>query len=312
MLLMPDWHHILHTYIAPHGPAAYISGGDGIMNECLKSIFEYTDYRCYLRDYVAHRRRSNAAFSYRSIAHRMQCDAGWFNRIVTGKRNISAEHVLKLTAILAMNKKERNYFELLVQFNQAKKQAEKDHYFEQMHQFRLTRVKEVSVQQYAMYSHWYYVVIREFLHVVKERCTPVTAEMLRDHIEPRVKLGEVQDALLALEKLGIVQHNEEGGYELRDRFITTGAAAPQVIVNRILIEFMELAKAAIDRVPRGQRSMSSVTFSASAATCAKIQSRVDEIRREILAMVEADPEQPSRVFHLNLHLFPVSKPYKER
>ncbi|MFP4416775.1 MAG: TIGR02147 family protein [Fibrobacterota bacterium] len=274
-------------------------------------IFNYLDYREFLRDFVEEKRKTNPSISFRSIAYRLGCDAGFFNRILRGKRNLSAELTLKLSKILKLSSQEQRFFELLVNFSQARKQAEKDHFFEQMHQFRTMKIKELSVQQYAVCSHWYYVVLRELLHVVKgTHQEEFSSERLAMTLEPKIKVGEVRDALDTLQRLGIVERTGKDAYTLADRFITSGKEIPQVIVNRILIEFMELAREAIDRIPRSRRSMSMLTFSTSEQAWERIQAKIADFRKEIFAIVEADTQPATQVYHMNLHCFPVTKPFK--
>lgn len=85
---------------------------------------------------------------------------------------------------------------------------------------------------------------------------------------------------------------------------------PRVLVNRYLIEFMQLAQESIDRFDREERSLSTLTFSVSAKGYERIKDRLDEFRREVLAIVDSEEEPQERVCHMNLHLFPVSKARK--
>ncbi|MBD3421589.1 MAG: TIGR02147 family protein [Chitinivibrionales bacterium] len=135
----------------------------------MKPIFEYLDYRQYMQDFIHAKKASNPAYSFRYVAQSLQCDAGFFTRIIKGQRNLSQEHMLKIGKIFRLDSKEKSYLELLVQFNQAKKQLEKDHYFEQLQKFRMTRTGTIAAHQYAMLEHWYYVVIRELLSILPWR-----------------------------------------------------------------------------------------------------------------------------------------------
>ncbi|HEX3020053.1 MAG TPA: TIGR02147 family protein [Chitinispirillaceae bacterium] len=87
---------------------------------------------------------------------------------------------------------------------------------------------------------------------------------------------------------------------------------PQVIVNRFLLEFADLAKRAVDVIPRSNRRFSTLTFSVSQNSFLKIAERIDEFRRDLLKIVENDEDKPDRVYHLNFHLFPVTAVQKDK
>lgn len=275
------------------------------------NLFEYLDFRVFLSDFLAEKRRENPHFSDRMVAARLDCNPGFFNRVLKGMRNLSPQYVLKLVEILKFNAKQRRYFELLVSYNQAKKQIEKDHFFRQLDIFRTSKIREAAVSQHAMYSEWFFVVLRELINIVP--CTTIsdeTCRMLAKYFNPRVTPDQVRQALTALDKLGLLAKRKNGTFCAKERFITSGTEIPQVVVNRVLMQFMELATMAIDRFPRPERSLSTLTFSVSEKGYGKIREKLDQYRREILSIVNEERESVDRVYHLNMHLFPVTQPYK--
>lgn len=278
----------------------------------MKSLFEYLDYRDFVRDVVESKRAVNPSYSFRLVAHRLECNPGFFHRVLKGERNLAPAYVLKLAEVLKLSKREQKYFELLVSFNQSRKQAERDHYYGQLQAFRNTVVKEVPVDSQALYEHWFYVALRELLHLVP--CTDDDEKQCRvlgRMLEPPVKASEVRTALQTLTRLGAVSRDSSGRYQLADRLITTGnGAMPQVVVNRILMEFNDLAERSIDRHDKQERRLSTLTFTVSETGLERVRERMDEFRKEVLEIVDADRENLERVYHMNLHLFPLSAPYK--
>lgn len=275
------------------------------------NLFEYLDFRTFLSDFLAEKREKNPRFSDRMVAYNLGCNPGFFNRILKGKRNLSSQYVLKLVDILKFNAKQKRYFELLVSFNQAKKQIEKDHFFRQLDLFRTSKIKETAVAQYAMYSEWFYVVLRELINIIPcKTISDETCRLLAKYFNPRVTPEQVRQALTTLCDLGLLAKNKNGIFSAKERFITSGTEIPQVVVNRVLMQFMELAMLAIDRFARQERSLSTLTFSVSEKGFEKIREKLDQYRREILSVVNEEKEGVDRVFHLNMDLFPVTQPYK--
>lgn len=278
------------------------------MDEQTRSVYDFLDYRAFLKSYIEEKRAENPGFSIRSIAYRMECDPGFFNRILNGKRNLSQAHALRLSDILKLTKREQRYFAQLVQFCQAGTQAEKDRLFAELETMRDMKVARVTTRQYEIYSHWYYIVLRELLNVIPADGAGIDYQRLAGYLEPSVKPTDIKNALRVLERSGVLERNETGGIRLTDKFISSGENIPQVVVDRILTEFTDRAREAIDRFPRNERQLSTLTFSVSHKGYEKIKRRLAEYRREILTIVDNETDKAERVYHMNFHLFPVTKP----
>jgi uncharacterized protein (TIGR02147 family) len=276
--------------------------------QTVNRIYDSLDYRQFLAGFIEERKQENPSYSMRAFASRANLNPGFLHRALTAERNLSPAHVLALGKALKLTKKEQRYFELLVGYNQAKRQIERDHYFEQMHQFRKTVIKQVSVEQYGLYTHWYYLVIREILAILP--CKEESDECIKkigQALEPAITPSEVRAAIETLKKLGVIVRRKNGTLQPAASLTASGNEVPQVIVNRFFLEFTDLARRAIDSQPRGERRLSSLTFSASAAGFHKIRERIDEFRSELMAMIENDRERLSRVYHVNFQLFPVTR-----
>jgi uncharacterized protein (TIGR02147 family) len=127
-------------------------------------IFEYIDYRKLLKDLYNERRAENKCFSYRFIAQKVGfSSAGFFANIIQGKRNISPEFIFGFARVFKLKKQETEYFELLVNFDQAKSHEQKKYYFEKMLSSKKSKIKIIEKQQYEFYSKWYYTAVREVL-----------------------------------------------------------------------------------------------------------------------------------------------------
>jgi uncharacterized protein (TIGR02147 family) len=272
------------------------------------SIIEYMDYRDFLSDYIETKKKQNPSYSMRAFAARLQCNAGQFTRILKGERNLTPAHAIEIGSIVKFSRKEKRYFELLISFNHAKKQSEREYFFDQMQQFRKSNIKEVSSDQYLLYSHWYYLVLRELLAICPCRDTSeLECRKLSRLLNPPISHSEIREALETLLRLGVIEKKDNGFLGTADAFTASGEKVPQVITNRFLLEFTDLARRAVDSIPRNERRLSTLTFSISQDGFQKISERIDEFRRELLGLVEADSGKLEKVYHMNFQLFPVSK-----
>jgi uncharacterized protein (TIGR02147 family) len=275
-----------------------------------KTIFSYLDYREFLKDEIETRKITNPGISIRGLAYKIACNPGFLTRVLAGERNLSHAHALKIGEIFKLGRREKKYFELLVNYNQAKKQTEKEHYFEQMEVYRNMEITTVSERQYAIYSHWYYLVLREIVNFAGINSkSDDELKSLAKTIVPAIAPSQVREAVKVLEEQGLIKTDKNGVFTLNEQFITSGADIPSVVINRFLGEFMDLARLSIDRFPRSERSLSTLTVSVSKKGYEKIRGKLDDYRRELLAIVsEEEKESVDRVYHLNMHLFPVTMP----
>ena len=271
-------------------------------------LFQYTDYRKYLRDYYEARRAALKAFTHRYISQAIGFKStGTFAQILQGKTNMSPHTVASFVRFLALKKDEADYFELLVLFSQSKGHTEKKRYFERIIAFPKSNLKQVDSTQYAFYEKWYYSVIREVLafHPFKD-----DYRELSRMLEPAISTAEAQKAIKLLEELGLIRRNETGAYEKSDPVITSGYDTRSLAVNQFIIETLDLAKVALDKLPRDERSLSALTLSLPEDGYAMVEEKIKNFRRELLELARNCPD-PKRVIQVNFQIFPVSKKPEE-
>lgn len=269
--------------------------------------FEYLNYRKLLKDLYDERKAANPNFSYRYIAQKVGfSSAGFFANILQGKRNISPEFIFKFAEVFKLKKSESEYFELLVNFNQAKDHARKRFYFEKILGHKKSKITITDARQYEFYSAWYYTAVRELIDIYPFKGD---YEELARRVSPPIKAIEAKNAVDLLEQIGFIRKNDEGVYKQADTFISTGYEANSVAITNFLIEMADRAKEAIDLYPRDKRDISALTFTLSEHGFATIEERLKSFRREVLEIVQEDKnnKRQDRVYHLNFHLFPLTK-----
>jgi uncharacterized protein (TIGR02147 family) len=268
------------------------------------SIYDYTDYRQYLRDYYEEQKAQNPAFSYRYFAMRAGYNSsGLYKDIVDGRTGITRSLILRFSIAMKHTKRQQEYFETLVYFNEAKTVEEKKLYFERLMKYYDSKAFRVDASQYEYYSKWYYSAIRELL-AVGDFNNDYSA--IAQALNPTIRTEQAQKAISVLKKLGLIRKNENGYYKAVDKILTTGPDVKSLNIARFQQAMMDLAKEAIDRHPARNRDISTITFSVSKQTYDDIKAELIACRKRILAMVERS-EAEDRVCQLNMQLFPLTK-----
>lgn len=95
----------------------------------MHDLFHYTDYRHYLRDWVAAARANRKGFSFRVFAARAGLGApGYLGMVIQGKRNLGESGLERFMNGMKMTGMERLYFRNLVLWNQAEGDSERGLY----------------------------------------------------------------------------------------------------------------------------------------------------------------------------------------
>lgn len=80
-------------------------------------VYNYEDYRGYLRDRFAELQARNPAFSQRGLARKAGiANPGFFNEVIKGRRRLSPAAALKMAGGLGMSPGETEYFAALVDY----------------------------------------------------------------------------------------------------------------------------------------------------------------------------------------------------
>jgi len=274
------------------------------MREDAINIFEYSDYRMFLKDYYESHKKYNPEFTYRHIAERVGFkSAGHFTQIIKGLINLSVSMAGNFAEFLKFGKKEAEYFELLVRFNQAKTHAEKKRCFERILKFKELKIAAIRPDQYEYFDKWYYVAIREVLayHPFKDNYAE-----LGKKLKPSVSATEAKRAIDLLLRLGLIARTVDGTCKKVSPSLSANPVGKSVALANQALDTMRLAGEALDRFPREQRNISGVAFSVSARTFETMRKEVRNFRKRILDLAQAD-SCPDGVYQFNVQLFPLTE-----
>lgn len=83
--------------------------GIGINN--YMSIFTYTDYREYLKDFLKNRQATGEAASYRWLNQRAGFTSpNYLHLVIHGKRHLSSDASVRLGKLMKLNRSETDFF----------------------------------------------------------------------------------------------------------------------------------------------------------------------------------------------------------
>lgn len=268
-------------------------------------VFKYLDYRQFLKDWYAEKKIANPKYSYRVLASKVGFQsAGYFTQVLQGKTNISLRFVDGFCDTIGFRKKEREYFQTLVLYNQAKDGKRKAVQKAKLDALRAVQVKKLAPGLFRFFEKWHHNAIRELLATFHFKGDyQALGRMLR----PAIAADEAEASVRLLLELGMIRKTGQGSYEKVDPVLTTGYDAAGPLVETFFLAMHKLGAEALGRFPREDRNLSWLTVSVSRRKYAEIVDELRLFRRRVLQMAESDPA-PEAVYHLNCELFPLANP----
>jgi uncharacterized protein (TIGR02147 family) len=271
----------------------------------MNSLFEYTDYRKFLRDYYDLKKGEKKGFSLKVLADRAGFKArDYVLRVMNGSRNLSQSGAFMLSSALRLSEKEMDYFTNLVSFNQANMPREKDFFLRKMAEVgKYNRPQKLRQEQVSYLSEWYYIALRSLLPVIDFKDD--YAEIAK-FLDPPLTPAQARKAVELLIQLGLLTREKTGRYSVPVSQLTVGDEVMSVALARFHKQSLDLAKRAIDFYPSQGREISGVTMSLSSAGFDKIKSEIQAFRRKVMTVAEQDTKEEG-AFQLNFQFFPLSK-----
>jgi uncharacterized protein (TIGR02147 family) len=275
-------------------------------------VHSYTDYRLFLRDYLAEQKKLNTRYSQRLFAKRAGLSSmGFLSEVLSGKRHLSPNAILRFAKVMKLKGQDLAFFECLVAFNQAKSMEERNHHFSRLAVMKGGKVDLVGTERYEFYRHWYHSALRECI-----ACRPVRAKnkddfsALGQSLSPSISGAQAKRSVDLLLRLGFVIRDARGFLKQATPLISTGSistTSPSTLdVDNFQMAMLGLARRALDKVPRTARDFSTLTLSLSADGVVAAQAEIAALRKRLLVMAENDAHA-DRVFQFNFQSFPLSK-----
>lgn len=271
----------------------------------MDTLFAYTDYRQYLKDWYEEKKQSNKHFSLRMLAERSGFKArDYLLRVMRGDRNLSLDGAEKLSNFFKFSEKQAEYFKALVQFNQAPNTLEKERHWQRLSEIQKYGAhQKLRHDQFEYFSSWWHSALRSILPVMD--CDDDFEHVAR-LLDPPITPKQARDSVELLLRLGLLERHGRGKYTVAQSALSTGDEIASLAVSGFHKSTMELVKRSIDRHPAPARDISGVTMSISRDGFSRIKGEIRAFRKKIMAIAAEDREE-DMVYQLNMHFIPLTK-----
>jgi uncharacterized protein (TIGR02147 family) len=210
-------------------------------------LYDYVDYRAYLRDYYAHAKQNRRGFSHRAFSRRVGLGSpNHLKRVMDGERNLTLEMASRFAEALGLSADGSDYFVQLVKLNQAKSSVARGRAFDELTTFKAFRkTRKLELAHAAYHSTWFIPAVRELAARRDFREDPkwIAARLL-----PPIKPQEARAALDTLLELGLLTRDARGKVVQAEPLISTGPEMHALHIARYHRMMMAKAAESIDLV----------------------------------------------------------------
>ncbi|MET0282891.1 MAG: TIGR02147 family protein [Polyangiales bacterium] len=266
-------------------------------------VFDFDDYRAFLRAHYAHKKASGRGFSLRVFSRLAGLtSSNYLKLVMDGDRNLGAEAAERFASACGLEASRASYFVELVALQQAKTQPERERAYEHLRSHRRFRQAHPLDDEYAAYhAHWYVPAVRELAARKDFEADP---KWIAARLMPAITSRQATRALKVLRELGLLVE-DKGKLRQAHALVKTPDKPLSHHVVRFHRVMMERAAEALDLVPREQREIASLTLCLSDRQLRALKAELAQLRGELLRKYGAEADA-KRVVQLNLHMFPLS------
>ncbi|MEN9308429.1 MAG: hypothetical protein RL173_2361 [Fibrobacterota bacterium] len=265
-------------------------------------VFDYLDYREFLKDFYENKKAEFPLFSYRVMADQVGMDSSYLFRVLQKDLHLPARCVPQVLDYVELSGRGAEYFQILIAYGRTKGKKEKQDVLEKALALRDVQRKLLDSKELSFFRDWWVVAVRSLLEVVEGRANP---DEMGAKFRPKVPSVEVSKALEQLQELGLVKKGPSGRLVLADAHLSAGGEAHSTAVRAYQRQILDLAKESLERFAREERDVSTLALAVDASAFEDIREMLRECRRQIQKRVE-DAPHPDRVMQLSMAFFPLA------
>ena len=267
----------------------------------MKPIFEYTDYREWIRDAFEDFKKRKSVVSWRYMAMKLDADPGNLLRVSQSKIHLSVNLIKPMAEFFGLDEKETAYWTELVHFGRAKTDSEALNHYEKMQMLKGIPLKRLAKKELEFYRHWYYNAIRSIIGICKFKDD---YEGLAESCTPAITVEQAKEAVQLLHDLNMISTDRDGFWKVNDTFVSTGGNWRSEAVRAFQKETIRLAGESLERHAPPLRDISTVTMTFNMDDIALIREKIKEFSSELLRLSQ-EGTGDNTVFQLNVQLFPL-------
>ncbi len=268
-------------------------------------IYEYDDYRSFLKAYLERAIKDKPGYSLRTFAQELGLTHAAFSQVFKGVRNFSEERALDIADKLGLTGDEKEYFHSLVLSEVSRLPNERADHVKRVSQLK-NKVKALILpaDSFRVIADWYHVPILMMGDLADLEPGPEwVAKRLGITIE------QASHALDRLERLELIEVKPDGKWRQKsNRVVMSSTTIPREDLISQFEVFAKMAIAAMREQPPTERISLTTTIAFPTANLQKANAITEEYFRKMEALSsEFNNNEADEVYHLSTHFFRMTK-----
>lgn len=280
----------------------------------LPTISDYMDYRLYLADWFAARRKQSEGdlrpYSYPVFSAAANIKSpNYLKMIIEGRRNLSDDMIGKFGRALGLNKEQTEEFRHLVHSNQANDPVDRNVSLRKLSELRVARKLksgEIDRKTWEKIPNWVAWVL--YAMVDQEGAT-FDLLTLKRLLRGKASEHEIEESLNGLLASGELTRDEKTGAIVRSRhLIDSPEDVPVALVRKLQAQLMLLGLESLYQDQATEREFGTLTLSMTKTEFEEVKFKLRQLRKTVHKdnAIARTKEPGERVYQLNIQLFPVT------
>ena len=269
------------------------------------NIFEYKDYREFLRDYYNEQKRRNKGYSYRLFArHAALASPNYLKLVIEGTRRITDKSLPHFVKGLKLNDNEEQYFRAMVNYQESTDEDDRQTSLADIKKLAAKnqmQVLELSEARNEILKSWHHWAVREMVLLADFSDNP---QWISEKLRGLISVEQAKESMELLLRLRFIIR-EAGKYVLSEPLISTSDEVLSPLLQNLHWQFSDLAMQTMATQPVSVREMSGLTLAVPKSSVAEIKAAIKKFRRELNQTFSTEGKNEV-VYHLAVHFFPLT------
>lgn len=281
------------------------------MNIALEHLFDYDDFRKFLQDYFTEQKKLQAVFSHRFFAAKAGfSSSSYCLNVIRGRFKLTPKSIDKIAKAMDFEPLQKDYFEALVQYNQAEQTEKRESAWERIAEIKKQiKFTPITSREQAYFSKWYNPIIREL--VVNSNWNGDYIKLAR-MVDPQITTDEARDAVKNLLDRGLIHKTKKDDkvqYQETSQLLDA-TQIPPILLRQIRRDYIQHAIGAVEHKKKAERFAAFTTLAMSEKSYDYAVEVLEEARQKIIAKV-ANDSKIEKIYEMMIVAFPMSKNMKK-
>lgn len=259
-------------------------------------IFEFTDYRHWLRHELAERIKENPSYSATAFSRRLGVSQAYLSLLLNGFRPLTESAAKKIKTGLKLADDEHEYLQLLVKKEEMQGGPFQEAFKRELKKFKADQgIDNLSLESFRFMSDWEHSAVLECLRI--EHCDSTSTIAAKLELEVKV----VQDCLKTLKKLGFVKIERKKWRRIDRGFLMTRHDFKDEALRKFHKQILQKASHALDLQSVEERNISGMTMAIDPRKIPEAKERIRKFTLELAEFLEAGHRES--IYQLSINLF---------